>query len=89
MPRDTKSIFEADCCSLIEPEQIARIFVEAALAEIAVEPVSQLKARSVEREPQRRRKVQNAEIRLRQHQFRIVAFTRNVRLDRGLTSRRV
>ena len=61
MPRDVKPKLEANCRALIEPEQIARIRAEAALPEIAVEPVRQLEARSVEREPQRGRKVQHAE----------------------------
>src|SRR5688572_30142647 len=84
MPCDTKAVLEADCRSLIEPEQIAPILVEAALPKIAVEPVSHLEARSVTREPQRGRKVQHPEIRLREHRFRIVVFVgRHARLDCG------
>ena len=76
MPRDAKPVLEADRRSLIEPEQIAGILAEAALPKIAVEPVRELEARSVAREPQRGRQVENAEIRLREHQLRIVVIAR-------------
>src|SRR5678815_1489445 len=73
MTRDPEPVLEADRGALIEPEQIARIVGEAALPQVAVEPVGQLEVRSMNREPQRGRQIENAEVRLREHRVPIVA----------------
>jgi hypothetical protein len=85
MPRDTKPVVEADHGSLIEPEQIAGIFDEAALPKIAVEAVSELEARSAERQSQRGRQIENPKIRLREHQLAIVGVV--AACDGGLARR--
>ena len=72
MPRDTEAVLEPHHRPLIEAEQVAGILVKASLAKIAVEPVSELEVRSTDGKPQRVRQIENAEVRLGEHQVRIV-----------------
>ena len=52
---DAEAILEADDGALIETEEIAGLFAEAAAFQVAVEPVRQLKVGSVNGEPERGR----------------------------------
>ena len=72
MPRDPEPVFKADRRSLIEPEQIAGI--PTVVSQIAVEPVGELKVRSVAWESQRGRQVEHPKIRLREHQRGIIVI---------------
>ena len=62
---------------LVETEEIAGLLAEAAVAEIAVEPVCELKVRSVERQPQRGRQRDNAEIRFGELQRTLIVGDRS------------
>ena len=84
MPRDAEAVFEADYSALIQTEQVAGVLAEAAAVKVAIKSVRELKARSVNRQPQRGRQVDDAEIRPGQLQRSIVVVGGRGRLAGGV-----
>ncbi len=71
---DAEPVLESDHGALIETKQVAGVLAETAAAQVAVEPVRQLKVSFVQREPQRRGERDDAEVRLREHERGVVVF---------------
>ena len=88
VPHDPEAVLEADDGALIETEKIAGVIAEAAVPQIAVEPVGELKARAEPRQPQGGRQGNHAEIRFGELQRTIVVGSRRGRLAGGVGRRR-
>ena len=76
MPPDPEPVLEANDRSLIEAEEITGLMTEAAVPEIAVEPMGELKVRSAPWKSQRGRQGNEAKIRFGQLQRTVIVGRR-------------
>src|SRR5580765_1341178 len=72
MPDRCEAVLEADDGAFVDAEQAAGLIAKIAVPQVAVEPMRQLETRFVERQPQRRRQVDDAVVGFSRLQRRVV-----------------